>query len=440
MKSYRILSVIFLAFFMLQSNWINAAIENDSIEQKIQFFQNRLMLSDLINYVDSLETEDAAVLLIKAKSQFQLGKKTETEITLREILQKNQENISVISDLANFAEAIGNKELVVEFLNYATNIEPLPAFLMQKGDLTYSLKRYEHSLEIADSVLQQINLSQAVRLKARNLAAMKFTKESAAVLRNYLATDPSELSTLIQLSNLYMAIDSIPQMLVLTDNYLKNFDAANSEVLHLNALANYFSKNYKQAVDQYNKLERMKAPFDQNQNYFAGMSHFFLDENYPSDAIPYFMRADSIVNGGSYAFKYYIAKCYDNMGHWEPALLYFQEAYQLIKPDTVQLVQVLNRIGNFTMRNNRLEKNERLNKTIGYYQQVLDLDNENKFATINSAMAYEGLEDYKNAIRFYRRMLELEPDPEEHSYSKIAKRNLERLEKKLQTPNNSKVK
>ena len=159
-----------------------------------------------------------------------------------------------------------------------------------------------------------------------------------------------------------------------------------------------------------------------------------LEEEYPLDAIPYFQQADSLTEGGVYAIKYYLGKSYEKIGQWESAFSFYKEAYELIKPDTVQLVQMLNNLGLAAMSISNDDK------AIDYYQRVLTLDNKNTYAMYSIALIYEYKEDWKQAMKYYKQLIEKEPDIKNHPYSKRAKDRIAELEEKSKAQKTKRVK
>ena len=432
-KNTFILFILFFFSFSVSAFSLKE-VNPDEMNSKIHYFHSRLKYGALVEYIDSLKTQDASLLLIKAKTQHVLGEVKSMEATLQQIFENNSNDVSVLGELANLAELSGNKEKAIWFLNRATQVEQLPSLMMQKGELMYALKRYEQSLKIADSVLSKSGISQAVRLKARNLAALKRISESVFTLSDFIQSNPDDFFTLKQLANLYLAIDSVQSMVNLTDKYLKESKPDNTEILDLNARGNYLIKNYRNAANQYQKLQNLGVNFDHNQNFFAGMSTYMLEEEYPLDAIPYFQQADSLTEGGVYAIKYYLGKSYEKIGQWESAYSFYKEAYELIKPDTVQLVQMLNNLGLAAMSISNDDK------AIDYYQRVLTLDNKNTYAMYSIALIYEYKEDWKQAMKYYKQLIEKEPDIKNHPYSKRAKDRITELEEKSKAQKTQRVK
>ncbi len=436
MKNRRFNQVLFFILLFINLNASAFSLKDvstDDVPSRINYLQNQLKLSELIEYVDSLNTQDGALLLIKAKAQYMLGDVNSMETTLQQIYTNNPADMNLLAESATLAEMSGNKEKAIWFLNQATKTEFLPSLLLRKCELCYALKRYEQSLMIADSVLSNVTISQAVRLKARNLAAMKRIPESVSTLADYLKTNPADVLTVKQLANLYLAVDSVQHVVNLTDKYLTDFQSTNTEVLDLNARGNYLLKNYRNALNRYREMQNLGVDFDHNQCFFAGMSVYMLEEDYPLDAISYFLQADSLTNGGVYAIKYYLGKTNEKIGQWEKAYSYYKDAYELIKPDTVQLVQMFNNLGLAAMSNSEDDN------AVDYYLRVLSLDDKNNYALYSIALVYEYKEDWMQAIKYYKKLIEKNPDVINNPYSKRAKDRLSELEKMNNAPGKSKT-
>ena len=141
-KNTLILFILFFFSFSVSAFSLKE-VNPDEVNSKIHYFHSRLKYGALVEYIDSLKTQDASLLLIKAKTQHVLGEVKSMEATLQQIFENNSNDVSVLGELANLAELSGNKEKAIWFLNRATQVEQLPSLMMQKGELMYALKRYE---------------------------------------------------------------------------------------------------------------------------------------------------------------------------------------------------------------------------------------------------------------------------------------------------------
>lgn len=61
-------------------------------------------------------------------------------------------------------------------------------------------------------------------------------------------------------------------------------------------------------------------------------------------------------------------------------------------------------------------------KAIDYYQRVLTLDNKNTYAMYSIALIYEYKEDWKQAMKYYKQLIEKEPDIKKSSLQQAGKR------------------
>ncbi|MGC3979124.1 MAG: hypothetical protein QM751_13395 [Paludibacteraceae bacterium] len=378
----------------------------------------------LIRFVGSLPDKNVITLQAQARAQLSLGLVHDAFTTMGLATTLFPQDMKMLGDFADMSLSVGNSDLALIYLNKATAISRQLFLMNKKAEILYSKKMYALSLTVIDSVLINSVISSAIRLKSKNLAALNNTPEAIRVLENQYKKDKNDYLTFRQLSFLYLATDSFAKLIGITDNYLKT-DSLNTEILSLNGKANYLNDDYTRAIKVYDKLEAMTDNFDYDQSFFAAMSFYRANDSLIYKAYNYMIKADSLSETERYPLKYYLAKMAEKTGKTEVAERYFKEAIQLIEPDTNQLAQVLNNLGKIQMLNRKPYD------AIENYLQTLKHKPHDTTALLGAGLAYEYIQDYNQALKYYEQVVSLLPDTVSDAYSNKADQRIKYLKKKF---------
>ncbi len=374
----------------------------------------------VIRLVDSLQLTDVVAFQAKVGAQTSLGLVKEAANTIYAALKLYPQNAEVIAGFAEAATIIGNDELAMTCWNLATRLRPTPQWMNRKAELLCAKKRFQESVAVADSILEKNNIPSVVRLKARNLAALKDIAGSARILEAQCRNQNKDYLAFKQLANLYLAVDSAKRLSEITDEYLQQ-DSLNTEILNFNAKAHYLQNNYQKSIECYRKMERLGDVFDYDKNLFCGLAFYKADSDLPYDAFPYFLKADTLSEGRYYIVKYYLGKTAEKIGKTKDAEKYYQEALQIIEPDTVQLAQLLNTLGKMQMMNRQPRE------ALKSYYRALQFRPQDPTAFISIALAYDYLKDIPNALKYYEEVIRVLPDTVNDAYSHKAAERIKYL-------------
>ncbi len=417
-----IVSVFFIGSLSLFSQEQVLEPEQKMIE-RIEVLKKTMQFQEMIHLIDSMECKIPYCFETKAEAQKSLGYVAQTKETIRAGLLAYPDSTALLERFAEIAQEIGDNRLAMQIANAITDKVPDPAWMIKKAEFAYAAEDYTQAIALSDSILQEVTVPSVVRLKARSLARLDSVAESIRVLETEYRRNPDDYMTMKQLANLCLAVDSVDKLVLITDAYLEK-DSVNADILNLNAKGNYLSNHFQKAVERYTVLEQLGIEFDYDQNLFAGLAHYRANESYPLEAHQYLLKADSLSKGKFFEVKFYKAITAEVIGQTEKAYTYYNEAYQLIKPDTAQLVNVQNRLGRMAMMNGKPEK------AVQHYLQSAGYDNDNEFTLISLALVYDYLEDEKQALTYYRHLLEVAPDTIHNPYSKRASERIRELDKK----------
>lgn len=396
--------------------------------EQLKSMQQAMDYEGVLRLVYSLQLVDAAAFQAKITAQTSLGLVKEASVTINKAMTLHPQNAEALAGFAEAAYTIGNDDLALACWNLATQLRPVPQWMNRKAEILYSKKMFQKSIAVTDSILNQHNISSVVRLKARNIAALKDIAGSARVLEAQYRKENKDYLAFKQLANLYMAVDSVKRLSELTDEYLLK-DSLNIEILNLNAKAHYLNNKFSKAIESYRKMERLGDEFDYDKNLFCGLALYRYNSDLPYDALPYFQKADTLSEGRYYAVKFYLGKTTEKIGRTKDAARYYREALSIIEPDTVQLAQLLNSLGKMQMMNR--EPREALKS----YFKALQFKPQDETALISIALAYDYLKDVTNALKYYEEVIRLLPDTVNDAYSNKAAERIKYLKKnKTSTP------
>lgn len=406
---------------------LNAQMNNDSVEidlMKIKNWQQSMSYEKIIQYVNSAQLTDAFALKSKAVAQASLGFADEATNTMNLAASLYPRDLNLLSDLADIAKSIGDEDLTLKYLNLATAIRPAPDLMYKKAEILYSKKLNKESIALIDSILSDHPISSVVRLKARNLAALKEYKHSAHILMKQIENDSTDYLSFRQLVKLCLTVDYIQIAQDQTDKYLLK-DSLNTEILNLNAKAHYLNNEYSKAVTGYKKLESLGVKFDYDQNFFAALSFYRASDTLIYDAFNYMQKADSLAEGQYYPLKYYLGQMAENTGKISESIRYYSEAAAIIQPDTIQLAQVFNKLGKMQMLSRNPQEAIKSHKTALKYKA----DDTTAIISIGLACAY--LKEYEKALPYFEEIIRLLPDTVHDAYSNLAVRQIEYLKEKI---------
>lgn len=427
MASYSNHRRVIIQFFLclaISSSVFAGNERKDSIyySNRIEALQNSMQYEKIIQLIDSAQLTEPRFFLSKTNAQKSLGYISEVRNTMNKAVNLFPDNLAMLSSFAETAQEIGDNALALTYLDKATKINPLITLMAKKAAITYSEQNYARSLATTDTILKNSSVASVIRLKSRNLAALKRIPEAVSVLENQYMLHPEDYSTMQQLANLYLAIDSIQKMVNLTGDYVKK-DSSDTKMLNLYAKASYLNNDFVTSVKVYKKIENMGVKFDYDQNFFAALANYKVDREFPYTAYDYLVKADSLSDGKFYAVKYYLGQMAEKTGQFKDAFTYYKQAFEIIKPDTVQLIQVTNNLGQAAMKCNDVRS------AIKYYEQVLTYDDKNEFAILSMALAYDYLKEVSKASYFYKKLLEIAPDVINNPFSNKAAERLKLLNK-----------
>ena len=421
MKKY-ILMIVWLNLFVALSAQVNKNTVEDSF-QLIKNMQESMDFEKIIQYVDSAQLTSAFALKSRAAAQASLGLLDQAVKTMNTAVELYPQDLNMLTDFVEIANSVSDDDLALKYLNLATAIRFVPNLMYKKAEILYSKKMNKESIAVADSILSISPISSVIRLKARNLAALKDYDESQKILENQYQRDENDYLTFRQLTNLYLATDSIKKLETATDNFLKK-DSLNAQILNLNAKANYLDNRFDKAVEGYKKLKSLGIEFDYDQNFFAALSFYRANDTLIYEAFDYLQKADSLAEGQYYPLKFYLGQMAEKTGRIPEAIRYYSEAAAIIQPDTVQLAQVYNKLGKMQMLSRRPLD------AIKSHVMALKYTADDTTAILSLGLVYEYLNDYNTALKYYRQVIELLPDTINDAFSNKAEQRIKYIKEK----------
>lgn len=435
MKKYLLLIVLWgVALFLYpqKSSTAGQAYPEDYLKVMDEL-QQSMRYEELIQFIDSLPTNDAVTLQTLAGAQISLGLWKDAFSTMESAAAVFPQDVNMLGNFADMALSVGNSDLALTLLNKATNSSEQPLMMNKKAEILYSKKRFKESLSVADSILHHYPISSVIRLKARNLAALNELAESQKLLENQYSKDKNDYLTFRQLSGFYMAIDSIEKLIIVTDKYLKK-DSLNIEILNLNSKANYLNNNFTKAASGYRKLIDLGAKPTYDQCFFTAMSFYRANDTLIYDAYNYMQKADTLSEGDRYPLKYYLGQMAEKMGKIPEAVKYYKQASDIVNPDSIQLAQIFNKLGKMQM----LDKKPL--EAIASHQTVLKFNADDTTAILSLGLAYAYLNEYEKALTYFEEIVRLLPDTVNDAYSNLASRQIKYLKEKIKNKTSQKRK
>jgi tetratricopeptide (TPR) repeat protein len=183
----------------------------------------------------------------------------------------------------------------------------------------------------------------------------------------------------------------------------KNFAFAQPEVDACFTL--YQAGNYKRAIEA-GKSAVQKYPNNPVAHFCLGVSYITIGEF--KLALEHMKRAESLTSDKEDLMYIYdwIGLIYYRMGYLDDALLYHSRSLSLARDlgDKSMQATILNNIANI------YEKKDELDKALGYYEESLRLetDEKEKATTYNNiAIIYVNKGDYQKAVEYFQKAIEI---------------------------------
>ncbi len=207
----------------------------------------------------------------------------------------------------------------------------------------------------------------------------------------------------------------------------KNFAFAQPEVDACFTL--YQAGNYKRAIEA-GKSAVQKYPNNIYAHFCLGVSYITIGEF--KLALEHMKRAESLSSDKKSLMHIYtwIGLIYSGMGYLDDALLYYGRSLSLARDlgDKSMQATILNNIANI------YEKKDELDKALGYYEESLRLetDEKEKATTYNNiAIIYVNKGDYQKAVEYFQKAIEIKERYGDYHIASQIKLNLGETYRKM---------
>ncbi len=185
---------------------------------RIDTLESKLDYQGIVNFIDSLKTEDEDLLCQKAEAFRKMGNISDA-INCLQSLCKTSKNIEVFRQLANYYNKIDNQKQALETLQKALQIEKSERLYYEIAKLQYNLRLYDEGVETCDEILRNDTIANVLRLQSTFYQALEKTDEAKRLLRRGIARNAKDYRSVVALTNILKKEAGYEEIIPITEAY-----------------------------------------------------------------------------------------------------------------------------------------------------------------------------------------------------------------------------
>jgi tetratricopeptide (TPR) repeat protein len=320
-----------------QNNAIQNALKNYDYEQAIKLI--------------SKEKKSPEMDFQKAKCFKNIAHYNEAIALLEELVKQDASNISVINELADSYQQVGNYKMSKSYYFMALQSAPNSRFAQLNNlNITYKLKDWSQTIQLARTIFKQDTLPILFPLVGDCFAQLAKTDTAIYYYKKGMNSNPNDFNTLGKLAKLYFQTEKYTDLIQSTNRYMQT-DSTNQLINQYNGIGYCMTKDYSKAIYRLNSL------FQQGDssfltNYYLGACYFATDDHI--SAYDHLSRAYS-KDSSNLNLYYYLGKSALLSGHQQKGIQVLIKGLNIMIPKDSILFNYYynislgyNRLGNHT--------------------------------------------------------------------------------------------
>lgn len=230
------------------------------------------------------ETPTLPLLYQKGKALKGLGDNAKALLVYKDIILQDSLNARAYIEAAECSKSLYKYAEALEYYRQALNIKPDNKYVrLQYINLLMNMKRYRESLEESSLMAQKDSSATVLHMRAESMENAYGNDKIDLVIEAYRDIRkryPEDFLSAAKLGNIYIAGNQYEDAIGVTEEF-RAIDSTNIFVNRVNAQAYCLNKDYRQAIDRYEKLLQAKDSTFQT-CFYAGISYYAVEDFYPA--------------------------------------------------------------------------------------------------------------------------------------------------------------
>lgn len=409
-----------LVSFLLIINSLGLLAQSDEIRQAIANYQ----YSEALEMLDNEPPERDNLLLMADCYEKLYNNQTALEI-YKQLTEEYPDDPTLMIASAESAIRAGDSKLSLHYWVKADSLRPESPFIQTQKTLAYYRNsNWDETIKQAKIVFDYDSVPMLLRIVGDALLQTKYTDSARMYYLKALEKNPADHLSVLKLGGIYVGNENYLEAIDLTEDYLVNVNPDRQLIGQLNGVAHYSVGNYKEAVDRL-KYNVELGDSSYTTCYYLGMSYYA--RKLYTDAITWLEKAyyhqTPDVNL-LYYFGTSLTRGFDR-----------NRGIEILGEGVAKIVEMEALLYDFDCSfADAYLRSQNYSKAIEYYKSAYKRRGDAHHQMYNIAYSYDLMGSDENAITYYKRFLETQPDNIEDfliggdaKYYIAAKTRLERL-------------
>jgi len=378
--------------------------QNSAIQNAIKNYDYETAIKLL-----SKEKKSTELDFLRAKCYKSLARYNEAIVLLEELVKQEGTGLSVINELADCYQLVGNLKKAKFFYSMALQNAPENRFTqLNYLNIIYKLREWRPTIQAANTILQKDSLPTVYPILGDCFAQLSKMDSTVYFYKKALIFNPEDYNTLSKLSKIYFQSENYSELLNSTNRYLLA-DSSNQVINQFNGIGCCMTGNYDKAIYRLNKLYE-QGDSSYLTNYYLGASYFASKDN--TMAYEHLLNAYRKDSTNQHLFLY-LGKSAILSGHQKKGIEILNKGLtQLIPKDSVLFDYYYNMSVGYNRINNHSDEIKCLKQAYRYKPDY-------KFALYTIAELYDfQLKKPDEAMEYYAQFVMARPKAKKETTDK----------------------
>lgn len=277
------------------------------------------------------ETPTVPLLYQKGKALRGLGNNDKALLVFQEIVAQDSLNPRSYIEAAECSKALAKYREALDYYQSALKLNPDNKYVrLQYISLLMNMKRYKESLEESNLLAEKDSSAYVLNLRAECMSQVLDNSQVERVIEAYQDIQrryPEDYLSAAKLGNIYISGRQLDDAIEITEKY-RSIDSTNIFVNRINAQAYCLNKDYRKAIERYEKLLQENDSTFQT-CFYAGISYYAVEDFYPAhDLLERALKED----GTNINVLYYLGRACAKTSWKDEGVAYLKTAVNIAMP------------------------------------------------------------------------------------------------------------